>query len=270
MSDPNIAPEVPVTPDTTQGLGNTAPSQDTAEQYFFETQFDGDKEPTRFKSKDELDRFVKTGTMRHKDYFKKYDVFKKDQENFTKQQAEFNTRKQTDEQLMMKYHQMDNFLKQRPDVQQRILKEMSGTSGPTQQNVVESKVMKEVQAIKEELERRDREAQNEQYRSQVFDKMGTKYQDFNKDEIMELMQEVEGFQSLPPEAAMESFAELLYHARKGRQNPADIEQRIVTNLQKKAQSTTPMPGGLNGKGRKGGYTGSFDDIAAQLKTEARR
>ncbi|MFA5262021.1 MAG: hypothetical protein WC450_12430, partial [Candidatus Omnitrophota bacterium] len=230
MSDQIPAPEVPVT-DTTKGPGETAPVQDTAEQYFYETQFDGDKEPTRFKSKDELDRFVKTGTMRHQDYFKKYDAFKKEREDFTKQQTEFNTRKQTDEQLMMKYHQMDNFLKQRPDVYQRILKEMNGTSAP-QANELESKVMKEVEAIKEELDRRDKEAKNEQYRNQVFEKMGTKYQDFNKDEIMELMQEVEGFQSLPPEAAMESFAELLYHARKGRQTPAQIEQRLTTNLQK--------------------------------------
>lgn len=271
-----MAEQIEATPEVSQ-VGTTqadlgqggAPPQSTLgadkAEYFFEAQFDGDKEPTRWKSKEELARYLREGTLRHADYTKKRQADSEAKKAFDKQKTDYEQQMKDFMGLKTRYDQIDQFLRQRPDVQERIVREMRGTSPPAQKNEIEEKVMKEVQAIKEELERRDREKQNEEYRNRVFEKMGSKYQDFNKDEIMELMQEVEGFQSLPPENAMESFAELLYHARKGRQNPAQIEERIVNNLQKKAQATTPMPGGLNGRGTKGVIEGSIDDVHAQLK-----
>lgn len=271
MSDEIKAPEatgLPTTP-ANLGQGSTPPAMQDKADHFFEHQFDGDKEPTRWKTKEELAKYLREGTLRHRDYTKKTQSHSEERKAFEKQKSDYDSQMRDFMGLKTRYDQIDQFLRQRPDVQERIVREMRGTSPPAKTDETESKVMKEVQAIKAELERRDREKQNEEYRSKVFEKMGSKYQDFNKDEIMELMQEVEGFQSLPPENAMESFAELLYHAKKGRQNPAQIEERIVNNLQKKAQSTTPMPGGLNGRGAKGNFEGSIDDVAAQLKRSMR-
>ena len=271
MSDQLNAPELPQV-ETTQadlGQGGASPVMDKAQEHFFEHQFDGDKEPTRWKSKEELAKYLREGTLRHRDYTKKTQSHSEERKAFEKQRMSYDEQMKDFMGLRTRYDGIDQFLRQRPDVYQRIVQEMRGTRPPQQTNESESKVMKELEALKQQIEQKERERTNEQYRNQVFEKMGSKYQDFNKDEIMELMSEVEGFQSLPPENAMESFAELLYHARKGRQNPAQIEDRIVNNLQRKAQSTTPMPGGLNGKGQKGDYEGSIDQVAAKLKRSLR-
>lgn len=273
---PDVAPvsQIETTP-AQYGQGETPPvtEQDKAD-YFFEQQFDGDKEPTRFRSKDELAKYLREGTLRHRDYTKKTQSHAEERKAFEKQRTDFEQQMQAFMGTKTTYDQFDQFLRSRPDVKERIVREMKGTSPPS--DTLKKQIMEEIQkdisqkyVPREDLERMERERMNEEYRNQVFESLGKRYQDFNKEDIMAAMEEVEGFQSLPPLQAMENFAELLYNARKGRQNPAKIEERIMNNLQKKAQTTTPMPGGLNGKGQKGGYTGSFDDIAAKLKAESR-
>ncbi|MDD5065351.1 MAG: hypothetical protein PHQ35_11410 [Phycisphaerae bacterium] len=261
--------ELEGTPPVT-GQGNPTPQPaapvEVKPEYFHEFTFDGDKEPTRWKSKDELNKYLREGTLRHADYTKhrmrdseERDKFKKDREDFEARANHLMTMK-------AKYDDIDKFLTQRADVRERIAKEMGRLP---QNNELEDKFMKELQAIKDEMGRRDQEALNEQYRNEVFDGMGKKYEDFNKDDILAAMKEVEGYQSLPPKAAMEAFADLLYHASKGKMTPAQVEERMALNMQKKQSATKPMPGGATPIKGNGKYTGTMDEIAFALKKDLR-
>jgi hypothetical protein len=242
---------------------------DKAQEHFFEFQFEGDREPTRWKSKDELAKYLKEGTLRHRDYTKKTMSFSDERKSFEKQRADHEQQLKDFMTLKTRYDGFDQFFKQRPDVMKRIVNEMRGGGHQGGQEDIKSEMTKMIEDLKKEMEekesQRQSEYQNEQYRKEIFENMGKKYEDFDQDEILSLMQEVEGFQSLPPKAAMESFADLLYHSSKGRLTPAQIEERMAKRLQKKQSAVAPMPGGGAAPRGNGKFAGSHDEIAAALK-----
>jgi len=276
MSDENTSPggvsdsgqgSMPLAPagQGPQPLGSAA---DKAQEYFFEQQFDGDREPTRWKSKDELAKYLKEGTLRHREYTKKHMEFSEQQKSFEKQRADHETQLKDFMTLRTRYDGFDQFFKQRPDVLKRIVNEMRG-QGQGSQEDVRSEMTRMITDLKKEMEdkeaQRQAEYQNEQYRKEIFESMGKKYDDFDQEEILSLMQEVEGFQSLPPKAAMEAFADLLYHSSKGRLTPAQIEEGMAKRLQKKQSAVAPMPGGGAAPRGNGKISGSHNEIAAALK-----
>jgi len=242
----------------------------TQPEVFHEVLLDGEKEPLRFKTKDDLDKYIKTGTLRHTQYSKKYDALQKERAEFDKRKADFGRQYQDFTALKTRYDGYDSFLRSRPDVQKRLVEEMRGR--PPQEDL-KGELTKMLNEFKTSMERKEaeREAayQNEQYRNEIFESMGKKYDDFDKDEMLSLMREMEGFSSLPPKAAMEAFAELLYHSMKGKLTPAQIEERLARRIQRKQTATPPMPGGGPAPRGNGKFTGTHDEIAAALKASMR-
>lgn len=251
MPDDVAAPEVqdqsPVedTSVTDAGQGEATAPEGQAEPFFSYEHDDG--EVLQWNSPDEVKKYIREGTLRHRDYTKKTQELSEHRKAIEAQRQKFDTEYQNFLQLKTQYDKYDQFLKQNPNIINELKQRMSQpkTELPPE--------LQEKLAKIDEFEKKMQQEQTAKQRQAALEKaheaLSKEYSDYNKDSVAKLMQELE---ETPPGDEQRRYLELLYLASRGRENPAKIERRVAENLANKQRAHTPMgatAGAPSGKGR---------------------
>lgn len=263
-------PETSDTPDIGQGESSVpdAGQAEEEQQPFFKYQHD-DGEEMVFHDPDELKRHFREGLLRHKDYTKKT-------QELSQQRKQFEAERQQKEAEWGQYLQMkqqidkyDQFLKQNPQIAQELKQKMAGKQ-QGQGNVPPElrKELDELKQFKEQREKRDQEMQSREKRRSAQEKahevLSGQYPDYDRKAVEGLVQQLE---QTPPGDEERAYLELLHLAARGRQRPADLEEKVSQRLQKKKSSHSPMPSGSSApKGGTRSYK-SLDEAAKAALAE---
>lgn len=274
-NSPEAAPETAIagstdTPDV--GQGESSAPEDVGQaveepQPFFQYQHD-DGEELIFHDPDELKRHFREGLLRHKDYTKKT-------QELSEQRKQFESERQQKEAEWSQYLQMkqqidkyDQFLKQNPQIAQELRQRMAGKQGQGNMPPQLQKEIEELKQWKEEREKRDQEMQSREQRRAAQEKaheiLSGQYPDYDRKAVESLVQQLE---QTPPGDEERAYLELLHLAAKGRQRPAELEEKVSQRLQKKQNSHSPMPSGSSApKGGKRSFK-SLDEAAKAALAE---
>ena len=237
IATPDIGQEIPdagqVDVSKGQGLG-----EPQSEAPFHQYHFPGEKEPTTFKSKEDLDKFLRDSSMRHSDYTRKT-------QELSRQRKEFEEKSTGLDQTLgtyARYKEIDEWLKtdKGQRAMQMIEKEMTQPSNQAQVEEFRSYADQRYSELEERLkgyEDQQKQREQETMRDQIIEKMGSKYDDLDKNVILDRIKQLS---ESPEDASMEDFMELVYWAEKGRGSVAGLEQRMAENQKKKQSVKPPM------------------------------
>lgn len=243
-----MPPEKIATPDPGQAeapdVGQVAVSegqgtgQPELEAPFHQYHFPGEKEPTTFKSKEDLDKFLRDSSMRHSDYTRKT-------QELSRQRKEFEEKSVGLDKTLgsyARYNEIDAWLKTEKGqkAMQMIEKEMTQPSNQAQVEEFRSYADQRYSELEERLKSYEQaQAQREQeaMRDSILEKMGSKYDDLDKSVILD---RIKSLSESPDDASMEDFMDLVYWAEKGRASTAQLEQRMTENQKKKQSIKPPM------------------------------
>jgi len=228
-------------PDTGQAAA-TPVDAGQVENKVFHSYTDDSGKKYDFKNQNEVNAFIKNGSMMRSDYSRK-----------TQELARL--RKAIEEQSKP-YKDWDSFIRSRPDVYSYLKRAKERTITPDGKYQV---LEQEVNALKDNLKRRDQRAEQEKRnqalmteKDRIFKAMAEKYPDFNGDSVMEAYNTLSG-------GDMQHLIETLYYANKGKLTPEEIEHRIAENAsRKKAARLMPSTGSSSVTGGQKSYK-SFDE-----------
>jgi hypothetical protein len=271
MSD--VSPEGQAAP--VEGQSISDPTPETAPQGQVESflSFSANGQDFDFKTRDEAQKHYVDGTLRHSDYTKKTQALAEERKAFQQREKDLESQMSTFMQTKAEYDKYSQFLQSRPDVLARIKSEMQ--SPRLNMDNVDARVseqtkaiQEEMKALKEKMEAEEQARASEANRQSAYKNLGGKYEDFDQEAINQMIAEIEGFSSLPPEQAMQNFAEILYYAQKGRSTPEQIAERMQRAQAAKATKTVPMgPNTKQGLTAGASQATDFDEIAAIAKKE---
>ena len=268
MSDEVQAPEAQVDPLDSVEIPEQTEGQ--AEPFMrFEAQ---DGEELSFASQEDAIKHFREGTLRHSDYTRKTQEAAEIRKRAEARERELETQMTGFMSTKAKYDKMDEFIRNRPDVARYITDQMRTPSPTAQADTMRGYADSQTQQVRAELKKlqdeiaRDKQAKSyEEQKSKIFSNMGKKYQDFSQDEVMKVMKEIEEYNSLPSEVALENLAEMIYYANKGRGVPQQEKNQFIAEKLQKA--TVPMGGGIKPNVAKGNIGGDMDEVAHNLKKE---
>lgn len=211
-----------------------------------------DGNETAFKDAEEVNEYIRSGTLRHADYTRKTQDLASQRKTLDADRAKYDAESTTFLQQRQEQSKIENYLKSLPPEVYTRLKE--GVRNQPRQAQTDPRIDK---LIKDE-ETRQKKADEDSMRQAAFDSLGQAYSDFDKDSVMKAVQQLE---EIAPGDQMRAFMELLHFAGKGRTSPAQMEQAATEALKRKQSATTPM-GNTNSTPSKGSkrFT-SFDEAA---------
>lgn len=234
---------------------------------FLEVDLDGEK--LTFSDKDQALKHLREGTLRHSDYTRKTQEVAEQRKQVEAKEKEIESQLSHFLQMKGQYDKIDNFMKQRPDVRDYILSQMRNPDPRRQMDSVKEyadektkTLEEEIKSLREKYEADEQAKTYERQREEVFSELSSKYEDFDKKGITNMLAEIESYQSLPPKEAMRNFAEILYYARKGKESPVQREERQARAVSR------PMQSSVKPIEAKGSLSGDMDEIAFKLKKDA--
>ena len=202
---------------------------------FYSYEFD-DGEKKAFNTPDELNEYVRGGTLRHKDYTKKTTEVARMREDYETKQAKYDAEYTTFLQQRQEHDLMEKQLQALPpEVYERLKQGIKNQPNKPQTDPRLDKFL-------EEQEQTKKQQQEAAMRDKAFDSLSRSYKDFDKESIQAMSDQL---RELPPGDEMRAFMELLYFARKGKETPAEAERRITTNLERKSGVRPPMGNNVN-------------------------
>lgn len=202
---------------------------------FYSYEFD-DGEKKAFKTPDELNEFVRGGTLRHKDYTQKTQEVAQQRKEYEAKQAKYDAEYTTFLQQRQEHDAIEKQLKALPPEVYARLKQ--GIQNQPKQPQTDPRLD---QFLKEQEETK-KQQQESAMRDKAFDSLSKTYKDFDREAIMAMSDQL---RELPPGDEMRAFMELLHFAKKGRETPAEAERRIATNLARKSGVRPPMGNNTN-------------------------
>jgi hypothetical protein len=245
------------------GQGATGPDVGQVEKPFHE--YEGQS----FKSPDELNQYIRSGTLRQSDYTKKT-------QELAEQRRAFENERFTHSQMVKgfeekeksyaKIKEFDEMLKRNPAMMRQMMQYVN--QAPQGQDLQEVfKNMMEEQGITKKLtefEENQKRAQAEKERDMHFETLTKKYPDFNKDKVLDMYANL-----MRKEAGMGEFIEALYFATKGQGvNPVELEKKVIDTLNKNKEAALPSSRGSSApSGKKS--SGSIEELRELKKSKLR-
>ena len=240
ISEPGSEPSDSVQPSTPSPEGQVeevAPEQGQAEESVFHRyKWDDGKEDV-WKSPDELNEFIRNGALRHSDYTRKTQQVAEARKAMEQKMADYEAKERTFNAAYPEIMQMDKFLKEHPDVRDRIAEEMKGKGNPDVERIIQERLSpyeQELKAMKEAEEKRQADAEREA----AFKTLEGRIEGFDRSIVERELQRLE---QIPPQAKAEELLSLLYFANRGRETPGEIERRKAMQNQKPKPNMTPSP-----------------------------
>lgn len=230
-TEPVGTEEAPVGEPTDAGVAEEAP--------FFEFEHPESKEKLTFKNKGELADHLRHSSMFRSDYEKQVSKVSERAKYLEDQIKRYEQQQQAlMESPAMKYHK---FLQERPDVAERLAKELKGSQPkPDLDKVLEEK-LKPFQSKIQEYERIEQERREEAQRQKAIARLKERYGDVDEGIFQ---QEINRLRGVPDQDREYALMELLYHANRGRMSPAELERKAAQSATKKRNpsvTSTPTP-----------------------------
>jgi hypothetical protein len=221
---------------------------------------------TFFNTPDEAIKAFKEGTMRHSEIKKARAELDENRRRHENEKADW-FRRQAEWDEKIGYHKkVDDFFKANPKAYQTIKQMISqGTSGEDVQEIVKRTIDETIGPKLSEYERQEKERRAKEERDRYFGEMKGKYPDFDDKSVSALYDEL-----MAPTATMGTFIETLYHALKGRNlSPAQIEKKVIDNLEGKRQAGIPTSKGASYSGERKVKETNIRKLAEKLKSEVK-
>jgi len=221
---------------TDTGVAETEPSpfQDGA----FEWEAD-DGEKRVFQKKGELADFLRHSSMRKSDYESAMERVKRLSGDAEAARKKYETQEQALlESQAMKYHK---FLVENPEVASRIKAEMGQAKNP--QSLVEQTLDSRLKPFEEKIsewEKAEQERVAGRAREEAYQRLSERYKDFDRKKIES---EFNRMRDIPEQDLQYSLFELLYHAARGKEDPAELERKAAEAASRpRRPSVIPSPG----------------------------
>lgn len=204
---------------------------------FFEFEHPETKEKKVFKNKGELADYLRHGTMWKSQFDAEKSKVSERAKYLEDQIKKYEAQQRAIlESPAMKYHK---FLQERPDVAERLKKELAGSQPkPDIEKLLDQRLKPYDEKIKE-YERIEAERKQEAARQAAIGRLKERYGDVD-DSIFQ--QEMERLQNIPEQDREYALLELLYHANRGRMSPAELERRAAQrSATRRPPSVTSTP-----------------------------
>jgi hypothetical protein len=217
------------TPDQAAGKAIAESSQNSP--FFEDVSPDGTKKV--YATRDDLAREWKSSYLRQSDYTRKTQEIAQARKQHEEEIRKFQEDQKAFLDNRKRYDEWDKLLKQRPDIYQQL--EKAASSPPDAYTAFERSreyadgAKQELAGRIEALEKRLEEENTKKELDSEIQALKGKYPDFNEPEIMSRLEYIS-------DGSTAKLLELLYHAYKGQTSPAQVEEKITQNLQKKSQA----------------------------------
>ena len=252
------------------GQGTSAPASPgtsgQAAQTYLHSYKDDDGKVYNFRNAEELNRHIREGMLRHKDYTQKTQTLSKQRAEADKRAQELDQRWQLFMQKQSEIEKYDRFLKENPQAYQKLKQEMAQGAGPEQMIQQQlapfeeklSPLAKEV----EELRQWKQQQEEERSRGQAFSRVKEFYPDFDQAKVVEAMQRL---REAPEGDEMFQFAELVYLAEKARADIGAIERRMASGNNGASRPSPQVSGGASPRGGSEPPAKNIKEAAARAK-----
>ena len=222
---------------TLDTTGSTVKGSTDNSSGLFHSYTDGDGKKYDWKSPDDLNKFLKEGYMRDKDYrqktmthaeeVRKYQAerlgYDNDRKAFYEQKAKY-------DEIQKKIDAQNRLFLDHPETFKRVQAEISKGVEPEGMKRMVAEYLKE-QGIDPEEMKKEKEAKLQmENRNRIFAAMKEKYEDFDDKAIGENYDRLVN-------GTMDDFVEELYYSNKGRLTPAQIEERLIKGKEKQSKAS---------------------------------
>jgi len=218
-----------------------------------------DKEKMDFKTRDDLNKYLKESSMRQQDYTRKSQQreseHKQRQAQADKEREDFNRQFDVFREQKSKYDKWEEGLKRRPQVAQQIERLINTPSNPNEvfersQSYADEKYSTLEKKMEGLIQERERE-RLERERDSIYQRLGERYEGFDPSVVNEHLDKLEP-------GNLETLIETVW--KSSQYNPVEMQAKIEGNLRNK-QKAKLMPSGSGGSAPKN--TGSTNPKEAR-------
>jgi len=243
-----------------EGQANVAaPVEGQAPAPFYSHTWDDGKEDV-WNTSDDLKGWMRQSGMRHSDYTRKTQQVADSRKMLDQKIKDYDNKERTFNESYSNIMGMDKFLKENPQVQERIKREMQGNLGNP---AVEKLLGEKLKPLEEKLSRYEQDEQRraaEKAREDAYGAVSGRFPDFDRKTIESAIQ---AFEEVPEQMRLEHFVETLYHAGKGRMTPGEIERKRAMTASKPRPATPTATVGI--PDTKVGSMSSEEEMALALQ-----
>jgi len=220
----------------TQSFGQRPAQSATpsGESYFHSYKHD-DGEEFHFKTPDDLNKYIRDGTLRHKDYTKKTQETAELRKQIEKEREQSRAETTAAMKAYGQWKDVDDWLRKNPGYVEQI-KRLGGPvnlQAPEQTPKADDPVMKELEDLKKWRQEQEAEAKFQQH----FEAVKSQYEDFDEDAVSELYKALD---EAPEGEETRALLEMLYYASKGK-NGMNTPRPPVTPGARIPQAPPKMP-----------------------------
>ena len=175
-----------------------------------------DGEEIKFKTPDDLNRYIREGTLRHKDYTKKTQETAELRKQIEKEREQNRSEYQAGLQAYNQWKATDDWLKQN----QRVVEIIRREGGPVPQaQPQQAQIPDELKSELEDLKKWRQEQEQERLGAQAMEALSGQYEDFSdyQDAINQMYSAIE---EAPEGQEARALYEILYYAAKGKNGVA--------------------------------------------------
>jgi DNA repair exonuclease SbcCD ATPase subunit len=208
------------------------------ESYFHEYTSD-DGQVQRFKDANELNDFIKKGTLLNRDYTQKSQKREAEyRERMQKMEDDFKKREEEFGKTREKYDRYDQVLKTRPQIAQQLDRLVNTPASANEivqrsQGYADEKYNELAEQLNEVNDWR-REQELERQRDAAYEELAKRYPDFDKEAVSQAVAAIDG-DDLP------GLLEMVYKSSK--YNPTELRQEIQEDMQAKEAARMMRSGG---------------------------
>lgn len=160
--------------------------------------------------------------------------------HFEQRMSELQTKEGSLNEAYAKISKMDKFLKDNPQIAQRIAQEMQGSKGrPDLDRLLEERI-KPINEKLSKYEKAEQEREASQRRQKTFEQLENNIEGFDRSQVLA---EINRLQETPQDKAEAALYELVHYALQGKRTPADVERKFAeTASKRRPPSVTSTPG----------------------------
>jgi hypothetical protein len=225
----------------TRPAGQSATPSDSSSDFFSYKHDDG--EELKFKSPDDLKKYIREGTLRHKDYTKKTQEAAELRKQIDSQREKIETQAQMAARMENKWKPVDDWLLKRPDVVEYIRKNMGQESPQAILEQSRSAFDENLSPIKSELEQLKawKEEQESQAKfSKTMSAIKEQYPDLDEDAVKEMYRALD---EAPEGDEIRSLLEVLHFASKGKNGFTQVRSPVTPGARIPQSTQAPFKPG---------------------------
>ena len=194
-----------------------------------------DGKDTVFNTSDELNDYIRQGTLRHSDYTRKTQQIADSRKLLEQRMKDYEGKERAFNESAPEIMKMDKWLKANPEVQDRIAQEMRGTTSNPEFKKLLDEAITPLQEKLSKYDEAEAKRSDDAARNKAYDSIAARYTDFDRKQVDQTIQRL---QEVPQAMQLESLIETLYFADKGRTTPGEIERRQAQQASKQ-RPTSP-------------------------------